>query len=52
LDANKSVKESRDNQILIPVAGLEAQLMKKDIEEYHSFCQSTKMDRGKGYFEK
>jgi hypothetical protein len=40
-DAKKSMKEDRDNQILLPVADLEAQWMKKDRSP--CFCQ-TKMN--------
>jgi hypothetical protein len=34
------------------VADLKAQWKKKGKEELHSFCQSTKRERGESYFER
>jgi hypothetical protein len=51
LEVKQSIKDGRDNQLLLPVADLKAQWKKKDKGELHSFCQNTKRDRGKNYFE-
>jgi hypothetical protein len=51
-EVKQSIKESRDSQLLLPVAELKAQWKKKSKEELHSFCQNTKTDRGESYFER
>jgi hypothetical protein len=51
-EEKQSTKEGRDSQLLLPVEDLKAQLKKKGKEEFHSFCQNTKRDRGGSYFQR
>jgi hypothetical protein len=44
-EANQSIKEGRDCQLLLPVADLKALWKKKRKEERHNFYQNTKTDR-------
>jgi hypothetical protein len=52
LEAKQSIKEGRDSQLLLLVTDLKAQWKKKGREEFHSFCQNTKRERGESYFER
>jgi hypothetical protein len=51
-EAEQSIKEGRNIQLLLLVADLKAQWKKKGKEELHSYCQNTKRDRGESYFER
>jgi hypothetical protein len=51
-EAKLSIKEGRDNQLILPVADLKTRWIKKGKEELHSFCQNTKRDRGENCFER
>jgi hypothetical protein len=42
LEAEQSIKEGRDSQILLPVADLKVQWIKESKEELHSFCLTLK----------
>jgi hypothetical protein len=51
-EAKQAIKESRDRQLLLPVADIKTRWKKKGKEELHSFCQNTKRDRGERFFER
>jgi hypothetical protein len=50
-EAKQAIKEGIDSQLLLIVADLKTQWTKKG-KEHRSFCQNTKRDRGKKYFER